>query len=375
MASSLLVARAWRRVVFGWLALRRWSSADAWRLEGRSWTLWPQALLPVADAHRCDGLLGPALVASSALVDVLAQPSLELLLVPFTALAFRTRVGLNAGRERNFRRGGRGGRLNISPVILSVGPLINYWPAIIAGTTACAASGPWSEHHTRGPPPSCPTKGAAPYRRHNAPAPTGTATASEDDAPTRLLGRPDYHKRFPKSPTQTSGSFACHKCWAVAARRQEVHRADGVNDLRVLRCQKCDDGTAIAARFQGQWATFTTIMARADQRGAVGGAVPRNLDRVALELLSRGWRRRSARRSSGGRVPTGAPRLRIFMLSYPGDSADGPARDVWGKMDVPKLVALYVLGGVPRAGHRDGIGSGTSSGTDKCRRRSTWPLR
>ena len=84
-----------------------------------------------------------------------------------------------------------------------------------------------------------------------------------------LFCEPDYHKRFPESPTQTSGSFACHKCWAAQPVGKKFIERTSVNDLRVLRCQKCDDGTVIAARFHGQWATFTSIMARADREGLV----------------------------------------------------------------------------------------------------------
>ena len=103
-----------------------------------------------------------------------------------------------------------------------------------------------------------------------------------------LFCEADYHERFPKSPTQTSGSFTCHKCWASQPVGKKYIERTSVNDLRVLRCQKCDDGTIIAARVHGRWATFTSIMARSDREGLCEVPFYSNLDRVALELLRPG---------------------------------------------------------------------------------------
>ena len=156
-----------------------------------------------------------------------------------------------------------------------------------------------------------------------------------------LFCEPDYHKRFPESPTQTSGSFACHKCWAAQPVGKKFIERTSVNDLRVLRCQKCGDGTVIAARFQGQWATFTTIMARSDREGLWEVPFHANMDRVALELLQPGlaptqratifWRA-----SADGRAEAAG----LYADQYPGDQFD--ERDDACEMDVPKLVALYV---------------------------------
>ena len=156
-----------------------------------------------------------------------------------------------------------------------------------------------------------------------------------------LFCEPDYHKRFPESPTQTSGSFACHKCWAAQPVGKKFIERTSVNDLRVLRCQKCDDGTVIAARFHGKWATFTTIMARADREGLWEVPFHANLDRVALELLQPGlaptqratifWRA-----SADGRAEAAG----FYAYQYAGDSFD--ERDDACEMDAPKLVALYV---------------------------------
>ena len=95
----------------------------------------------------------------------------------------------------------------------------------------------------------------------------------------------DYHERFPMSPTQTSGSFTCHKCWASQPVGKKYIERTSVNDLRVLRCQTCNNDTIIAARVHGQWATYTSIMARADREGLCEVPFYANLDRVALELL------------------------------------------------------------------------------------------
>ena len=156
-----------------------------------------------------------------------------------------------------------------------------------------------------------------------------------------LFCEADYHERFPKSPTQTSGSFTCHKCWASQPVGKKYIERTSVNDLRVLRCQKCDDGTIIAARVHGRWATFTSIMARSDREGLCEVPFYSNLDRVALELLRPGlaptqratifWRRANDGRSEAAG---------FYAYQYPGDQFD--ERDDAVAMDVPKLIALYV---------------------------------
>ncbi|CAH0379729.1 unnamed protein product [Pelagomonas calceolata] len=156
-----------------------------------------------------------------------------------------------------------------------------------------------------------------------------------------LFCEADYHERFPKSPTQTSGSFTCHKCWASQPVGKKYIERTSVNDLRVLRCQHCNDGTVIAARVHGQWATYTSIMARSDRAGLCEVPFYANLDRVALELLQPGlaptqratifWRRANDGRSEAAG---------FYAYQYPGDQFD--ERDDAVAMDMPKLIALYV---------------------------------
>ena len=156
-----------------------------------------------------------------------------------------------------------------------------------------------------------------------------------------LFCEADYHERFPKSPTQTSGSFTCHKCWASQPVGKKYIERTSVNDLRVLRCQTCNNDTIIAARVHGQWATYTSIMARADRAGLCEVPFYANLDRVALELLQPGlaptqratifWRRANDGRSEAAG---------FYAYQYPGDQFD--ERDDACEMDVPKLIALYV---------------------------------
>ena len=156
-----------------------------------------------------------------------------------------------------------------------------------------------------------------------------------------LFCEADYHERFPKSPTQTSGSFTCHKCWASQPVGKKYIERTSVNDLRVLRCQTCNNDTIIAARVHGQWATYTSIMARADRAGLCEVPFYANLDRVALELLQPGlaptqratifWRRANDGRSEAAG---------FYAYQYPGDQFD--ERDDAVAMDAPKLVALYV---------------------------------
>ena len=131
-----------------------------------------------------------------------------------------------------------------------------------------------------------------------------------------------------------------------------------MNDLRVLRCQTCNNDTIIAARFHGQWATYTSIMARADREGLCEVPFYANLDRVALELLKPGlaptqratifWRRANDGRSEAAG---------FSALSVPGDQFE--ARDAC-EMDAPARGALRAAG-VPRAGHRDGAAPDSSS--------------
>ena len=88
------------------------------------------------------------------------------------------------------------------------------------------------------------TRGAAPKESSCIPAGAAAKTIMHRRAywdGHGLFCEADYHERFPRAPLKRRGSFTCHKCWASQPVGKKYIERTSVNDLRVLRCQTCNN--------------------------------------------------------------------------------------------------------------------------------------